>query len=157
MTTKHEELQHLFHRYTKEHDGLPEAPVTVARWALANNLIALPKIDPAALLAEDMSKALREEYATDPTSGRRYRRNHAVRITKNHLQFSLWAEMETAPREHMVKAFQQRRQQIVGDCVQLKADVDVYNGRHPEMKQIPLILDFTDDVAEIEAAEEPAA
>lgn len=44
-------------------------------------------------------------------------------------------------------------QQIVGDCVQLKTDVDVYNGRNPDKEPIQLVLDFTDDVAEIEAAD----
>ena len=51
----------------------------------------------------------------------------------------------------MEKAFAQRRDQIIGDCSQLKTDVDVYNelnaGKRPE---IQLVLDFTDDVAERE-------
>lgn len=32
-----------------------------------------------------------------------------------------------APHDHMEKAFAQRREQVVGDLVQLKTDVDVYN------------------------------
>ena len=52
----------------------------------------------------------------------------------------------------MVKAFAQRREQVIGDMVQLKTDVDVYNelnkGKRPE---IQLILDLTDDVAEKQA------
>ncbi len=154
--TKQEELQRLFHRYQQEHGGVPETPYRVVEWALAQGLLEAPKLDPKAVLADDLARALREEYATDE-SGRRYRRNHAVRVTRNSVQFALWAEMENAPREHMQKAFQQRRQQIVGDCFQLKQDVDVYNNKHREMKQIPLVLDFTDDVAELEAADEDAA
>jgi hypothetical protein len=53
----------------------------------------------------------------------------------------------------MELAFSQRRQQIVGDCVQWKRDVDSYNETHPEQTRLPLILDFTDDVAEADAAE----
>ena len=49
----------------------------------------------------------------------------------------------------MERAFAQRRDQIIGDCLQLKTDVDVYNdlnrGKQPV---IQLVLDFTDDVAE---------
>jgi hypothetical protein len=49
----------------------------------------------------------------------------------------------------MQRAFTQRREQIIGDNVQLKIDVDVYNdmnrGKRPE---IQLVLDYTDDVAE---------
>ncbi len=49
----------------------------------------------------------------------------------------------------MERAFAWRREQIVGDNLQLKTDVDVYNdmirGKHPE---IQLIMDYTEDVAE---------
>lgn len=47
-------------------------------------------------------------------------------------------------------AFQQRRQQIVGDCVQLKADVDSYNENRTPERPFQLILDFTVDVEERE-------
>jgi len=151
--TKNEDLQQLFHRYQKEHGGVPDTPYKVVKWALANGLLAVPKFDPLTMLAEDMSRALREEYDTD-SSGRRFRKNHAVRITKDGVQLALWAELETAPREHMLKAFQQRRQQVVGDCFQLRTDVDVYNDKHPKNEPIQMVLDFSDDVAELQAAAE---
>ncbi len=56
--------------------------------------------------------------------------------------------MGFAPRQHMEKAFQQRREQIVGECVQLKTDVDVYNDINTHEEPIQLILDFTEDVEE---------
>lgn len=154
MTTKQEQLQELFHRYQREHDGIPETPYTVVHWALSHGYIDPPKLDPAAALAEDMARALREEHATDPITGRRYRRNHAVRVTSHGVQGSLWAEMDSAPRTHMVKAFKQRRNQIVDDCVQLKVDVDVYNSKHADEPLVQMPLDFSDDVSEIEAANE---
>lgn len=52
----------------------------------------------------------------------------------------------------MKVAFQQRRQQIVGDCKQLKADVDSYNDLDPYAKPIQIVFNFTMDLAEIEAA-----
>lgn len=151
MTTKAEHLQQLFHRYQREHGGVPETPYKVVQWAIQNGFLEEPMLDPAAQLSEDMAKALREEHRTDGR-GRRYRVNHAARIRKNGIQFTLWADLETAPRDHMLKAFQQRRQQVVGDCFQLRTDVDVYNDKHPEWAPIQLVLDFTDDVAELQAA-----
>jgi hypothetical protein len=56
--------------------------------------------------------------------------------------------MGFAPREHMQGAFIQRRNQIIGDCFQLKVDVDVYNNLNADQPPLPLILDFTDDVKE---------
>jgi hypothetical protein len=46
--------------------------------------------------------------------------------------------MGFAPHDHMEKAFAQRREQIVGDNLQLKIDVDVYNdlnkGKRPAVQ-----------------------
>lgn len=51
----------------------------------------------------------------------------------------------------MERSFQQRRQGIVGDCRQLKADVDSYNQNQNEGEAIQLILDFSPDMEEYEA------
>ncbi len=48
-------------------------------------------------------------------------------------------------------AFQQRRQQIVGDCRQLKTDADSFNDNSNPGSPIQMIFDFTDDLAELEA------
>jgi hypothetical protein len=60
----------------------------------------------------------------------------------------MWAIMGNAPREHMQKAFIQRREQIVGDCVQLSTDVEVYNDISGDQPPIPMLFDFRDDIAE---------
>jgi hypothetical protein len=105
--------------------------------------------------ADDLARAFREEYRTDP-HGRRYRTKHAVRITRGGVQYSLWADIDSAPRSHMERAFAQRRQQIVGDCFQLRTDVDVYNDNHLGAPPIQLVLDFTRDVEEMMPDEKAA-
>lgn len=150
MATYNEQLQRLYHAYEREHGGQPATPREVVEWAMSNGTLQPPTIDPVVLLARDMARALREEYRTD-SSGRRYRVNHAVTITSGGVQTSLWAELDTAPREYIVKAFAQRRKQIVGDCLQLKVDVDVYNDLHRDAEPVQLVLDFTDDIAELQA------
>ena len=87
------------------------------------------------------------EYGID-SKGRRYRKNHAVRVTKVGVQLTMWAMLGAAPREHMQKAFIQRREQIVGGCVQLHVDVEVYNDLHNDQPPIQMLLDFRDDVEE---------
>src|SRR3546814_5245754 len=61
---------------------------------------------------------------------------------------SLWADIDDpeAPHTHFVKSFAQRRSQIVGDCLQLKTDVDVYNDKRLPAEPIQIPLDFTLDV-----------
>jgi hypothetical protein len=97
-----------------------------------------------------MGQAVREEYRTD-AQGRRYRVNHAVRVTKSGVQYTFWGVMGYAKPEHMEKAFAQRRELIVGESFQLKIDVDLFNemntGKHPTFQ---LVLDYRDDVAERE-------
>jgi hypothetical protein len=97
-----------------------------------------------------MASALREEISTD-SRGRRYRVNYAVRVSKGGVQSTIWGVLGYADHAHMANSFAQRREQIVSDCCQLKADVDHYNDiRGEEDAPIQLVLDFTDDVAERE-------
>lgn len=100
-------------------------------------------------IAADIAQAFREEYRTDP-HGRRYRAKHATTTKYGNRTLSLWGDIDdpNAPHEHFVKSFGQRRQQIVGDCVQLKTDVDVYNSYRRPDEPIQVILDFTVDVEE---------
>ncbi len=147
MATYNAQLQRTWHEYERTHGAVPATTRDAVQWGVRNGLIELPEADPFAKLAEDMAKALREEYATD-AKGRRYRVNHAVRINKAGVQYTFWAMLKDAPREHMQKAFIQRREQIVGDCVQLATDVEVYNEMKCEEPPIPMLFDFRDDVAE---------
>lgn len=149
MATKSEQLQRAFHLFETEHGHLPSSAREAAKWAVDQGYIALPKIDLYDILAQDMSRALREEYKTDG-KGRRYRVNHAIRVTKGGVQQTFWGVMGFAPHDHMEKAFAQRREQIIGDCMQLKTDVDAYNDLNKSPEKIQLVLDFTDDVAEKE-------
>lgn len=149
--TQAEYLQRLWRRYEAENEHAPTSAREVVAWAVQNGLIGMPTVDPLDVLAGQMARALRSEYDTD-NQGRRYRKNHAIKIMKDGVQLTLWASMEHAPRPHMAKAFSQRREQIIGDCFQLKTDVDVYNGKNPEQTPIQTVLNFEEDVAERQIA-----
>jgi hypothetical protein len=150
MATKNERFQQIWHRYDTRREHKPSSAREAVEWAVKEGLLELPEIDPYDFLAGQMSTALGHEYQIDE-QGRRYRVNHAVRVTKGGVQYTFWAAMGFAPHAHMEKAFTQRREQIVGDNVQLKTDIDVYNqmnrGKRPVVQ---LVLDYTEDVAERE-------
>lgn len=152
---KIEQLQNAFHRFESEHGHLPRSAREATEWAVKQGILSLPKIDPYDVLAHEMAKALREEYGVD-IKGRKYRMNHAIRVTKNGIQHTLWAMMGVAPHEHMEKAFAQRREQVIGDCLQLKTDVDVYNDMNKANPPIQIVLDFTEDVMERQTLREVA-
>src|SRR5262245_5200125 len=151
MTTRNGRLQGIWRRYEQEHGHHPATAREAVEWGVGKGLVDLPHIDPYDELADEMARALREEYATD-AKGRRYRVNHAVRVTRSGVQYTFWAILGHAGPDHMRKAFIQRREQIIGDCFQLKVDVDVYNDtiKGRDLEPIQLILDFTNDVAERE-------
>ena len=149
MATYLVQLQHIWRDYEAAGMTTPATAREVAQWAVQNGLLQPREHDPLADLAEDLARAWREEYRYD--NGRRYRAKHAVRITTGGVQYAFWADVDTAPREHIEKAFGQRRQQIVADCYQLKVDADVYNDIYGESQPIQIVLDFTQDVAELQA------
>jgi hypothetical protein len=151
MTTKNEMLQRAWHLFERANGDLPASARAASIWAVNNGLISLPEVDPYDVLADEMARALREEYAKD-NEGRRYRVNHAVRVTRRGVQYTMWAMLQSAPRAHMQRAFIQRREQVVGDLVQLATDVDAYNAMHKDEEPIQLVLDFKADVEERRAA-----
>jgi hypothetical protein len=114
MATKTENLQQIWHKYDAEREHKPTSAREAVEWAVAEGILELPKVDAYDVLAGQMSQALREEYGTD-IKGRRYRVNHAARITRAGVQYTFWSAMGFAPHEHMQVAFAQRREQIIGE------------------------------------------
>ena len=126
-------------------------PHEVAEWAYGKGLHKPNVRTVIDAIATDIAQILREEYRTDE-HGRRYRANHAVKSNVGDKTRALWADMDDiqAPRAHFIRSFSQRRQQVVGDCLQLKTDVDVYNDKRPIGDPIQVVLDFTRDVQELQ-------
>jgi hypothetical protein len=119
----------------------------IAAWAVQNGLWKPRPADVVNQCAEQLSRAMREEYIVDP-QGRTVRVKHAARIE----QLVLWADIRTADPTHMAIAFKQRRQQILGDCRQLERDVASFNENRRPTKPIQIIFDFTKDLEEEAAA-----
>jgi hypothetical protein len=147
MSSYNEQLQALADLFMAETGRFTFTGKEVGVWALQNGHWQPHPDSVVRQFAHDFSRALREHYITNP-HGRRIRAKHAIR--QDGEQGSLWADIHYAPREHMVVAFQQRRQQIVSDCCQLKRDIDSYNENQNSEAPIQLVLDFTYDVAESE-------
>lgn len=146
-----EQMQAIFDRYTVEVDSSPVSLDNVAAWAIEHGLYRPAPRDVVKLCREALAESLRQEKRTD-AKGRRYRAKHSVRTNVGGLQLSLWADIDNAPRSFMEKSFGQRRKAIADDCFQVKQDVDHFNDENADEAPIQIVLDFTDDVAEMEAA-----
>lgn len=145
--TKKQQMQSLIRLY-REKTGQQSVDMhEVAKFAVSMGWqLPAPK-EPLARLAEQFSGAAREEYRRDPVTGRPYRANLAVTTWHGPgEQLTLWTDADEAPRHVAHKSFVQRREQMVGDAVQLTFDVEHWNRVNPEEEAISMPLDFTEDV-----------
>ena len=147
--TKAEHLQDILNMYFKETGHTAVDMNEVAAWAVRRSLYEASPKNTIKQCAHELARAARDEYYTDP-QGRRVRKKHAVR----HDQLVLWADIETAPPTHMRLSLQQRRMYVVGDCKQLKTDLDSYNDNNLHGAQIQMSFDFTEDLQELDMPEE---
>ncbi len=145
----YEQLQHIVSKYIEAGEIWPATTREIAGWAIREGVWAPQRSAVIGVCAEHLSRAMREDYIADP-QGRHIRAKHAARINRDGAQLVLWADIRTASRAHMGIAFQQRRQQIVGDCRQLKLDVESYNENKNPAEPIQMVFDFTLDLMEIE-------
>jgi hypothetical protein len=155
--TYSEQLREIAELYRRSQQPWPATARQIAVWAINNGHYRAHHSKIVAKAAEEFASAMRVDYYTDP-QGRRVRALHVARVVARNAdgarsQRMLWDDIRHASRDFMERAFQLRRRQIVGDCKQLKTDVDSFNDNRPDVRPIQLLLDFSDDVAE---ANEPA-
>jgi hypothetical protein len=155
VTTYVKQMQKIVEEYRLSDNAWPASAKTMADWAIATGRWVLPAAAVRRRCADDIASAMREEYMTDP-KGRRVRLLHPAPLLGGVTKEMIWDDIRTAPRQHMQVSFQHRRQGIVGDCRQMKVDVDSYNDAHNDAEPIQIVFDFTMDLAELEAADEAA-
>ncbi|HEY7064904.1 MAG TPA: hypothetical protein VII06_25745 [Chloroflexota bacterium] len=144
--TKASQLQGIIRLY-RDQTGQSEVDMhDVARFARQRGWPMPRPIDPLERLASEFSKAAREELRRDSKTGRPYRANHAFPIKQGATQLYLWVDIDEAPRGPMQKSLVNRREQIVGDVLQLTFDAEHWNNIHPDETPIVMPTDFTDDV-----------
>lgn len=152
MTTKHERYQKIHRQYREEHGDNPIQAHALARWALERGLVPRPRpISDEERIADNFREALRVETRRDP-AGFDYRANHAYTEIQQGKQTTFWVDADCATRPQMLRATKQRREQVVGDLVQIAFDLEHYNnGRGLELGLIKMDFNFTHDVEEARA------
>lgn len=144
--TKAQQMQNIIKRYREETGKESVNMHDVAKYAAGMGW-PLPKPKTALeRLAEQFSSAAREEVRKDEITGKPYRANLAVTTWHGSQQMTLWTDIDVAPRHVAHKSFQQRREQTVGDIVQLTFDVMHWNRVNETEEEIVMPTDFTDDV-----------
>ena len=146
MATKRNEMQRIIRRY-KEETGQTEVDMhKVAKYAAGMGFPLPVPANPLDKLAKEFSQAAREEIRQDAVTGRPYRANHAVTTKQGGQQLTFWVDIDEAPRHVIFKSLMNRREQMVGDGLQLTLDADHWNTIHTDEDPIAIPLDLTDDV-----------
>jgi hypothetical protein len=154
MASYTKQMQKIVDDYRGAGELWPTTSKTMAAWAIRTGRWQLPASAAINKCAEDLADAMREEYFVDGR-GKRVRRLHpAQKKALTGEQLTMWDDLRTAPREHMLLSFQQNRRKIFWDCHSLKEAVDSRNFSHPHEEQIEMVYDFTNDLAEHDAADD---
>lgn len=108
---------------------------------------SLPKQpEPIDLLARQFSRSAREDVRRDSETGKPYRGFHAIKVVQGDQQFTFWVDIDEATRKKMLISATQRREQMVGDGLQLKRDVEHWNRVHEDEEPIQMEMDLSYDI-----------
>lgn len=147
MAKKITEKQFLIREWMKETGNVEIDMHKVAEFAIQRGW-PLPKpVSALDILAKEFSKAAREETRKDVVTGRPYRVYHAYPKDDSG-QGMLWMDIDDAPRKNMMKSAKSRREQVVGDMVQLYLDLDHWNRHNSDEEPIVLHTDLSEDIDE---------
>lgn len=148
MSTFTEQLQRIVADYRAAGEPWPASAEQMAEWAVSHERYQLTRGMAVTQCREHIARAMRLEHVRD-TKGRSVRRYYAARLRRDGKQTTLWADWN-ADQSFMEVAVANRRNQILGECRQLKIDLDSYNDRHCRQTPIQASFDFTIDLEEFE-------
>ncbi len=149
--TYSKKMQKIVMEYRESGEHWPPTKREIAAWAIRKGKWEMPQSAILDRCANDIGEVMAEMYFTDK-QGRRVRLLHPATVKRQGELFTEWDDIRTASRQHMQLSFQQKRKSIVGECRQLKTDMDSYNDAHSDTMPIQISFDFTMDLAELEAA-----
>ncbi len=95
MSHYRKELQRIVREYRIAGGPWPASAKEIADWAIRTHRWKLPSSAAINVCAEDIARAMREEYMTD-SRGRRVRVKHPASVRRSGEQTTLWDDIRTA-------------------------------------------------------------
>ncbi len=102
--------------------------------------------DPIDILAKEFAQAQREEMLFDEVLGESYHANICYQDQQGDQSVTFWGDINKASRKKIVKNVALRRDQMVGDALQVSIDVMHWNRVNPNEEPVQVELDFGPDV-----------
>jgi hypothetical protein len=147
MATLNEQLLEIVEDYRTAGGAWPATREQISEWAVANERYELTRGMAVRQCAERIGRAMGLEHVKDKR-GRSVRKYYAARIREDGQLVMKWDDWN-APRSFMEVAAANRRNQILGQCCQLKNDMDSYSDRHCPEKPIQMDFNFNIDLEEL--------
>lgn len=154
MATFNEQLVRIVEDYRAAGQPWPASAEQMAEWAVAQARFQLTRGMAVSQCKEKIARAMRLEHTRDKR-GRSIRKYYAARVREDGQQVMKWDDLN-ADRPFMEVSTANRRNQILGECRQLKTDVDSYNERLCPEEPIQVSFDFTIDLEELEQLDKVA-
>jgi hypothetical protein len=147
MATFNEQILKIVEDYRAAGEPWPATREQMAEWAVANDRYQLTRGMAVSQCAEKISRAMGLEHVKDK-KGRSVRKYYAARIRENGQLVMKWDDLN-AERPFMEVAAANRRNQVLGQCWQLKNDIDSYNERCCPDQPIQMDFNFNVDLEEL--------
>jgi len=126
----------------------PASKLELGEWAVANDRYQLTRGMAVNQAAERIGRAMGLEHVRDK-KGRSVRKYYAARLRENGQVVMKWDDLN-AERPFMEVSSANRRNQILGECRQLKNDMNSYSDRHCPENPIQTDFNFNTDLEEFE-------
>ena len=147
MANFNEQILKIVEDYRNAGEPWPATRDQIAEWAVARDRYQLTRGMAVRQCAEKISRAMCVEHVRDK-KGRSIRKYYAARIRENGQLIMKWDDLN-AERPFMEMAAANRRNQILGQCWQLKNDMDSYSERKCPADPIQLDFNFNIDLEEL--------
>lgn len=147
MANFHEQMLRIIDDYRADGQPWPATRDEIGEWAVANDRYQLTRGMAARQCAEKISRAMCIEHVKD-NKGRSVRKFYAARMRENGQLTMKWDDLN-ADRPFMEMASANRRNQILGQCWQLKNDMDSYTDRKCPDNPIQMDFNFNIDLEEL--------
>lgn len=155
MTTFNDQLVQIVEDYRACGEAWPATRDQIAEWAVANERYQLTRGMAVRQCADHLTRAMRLEHVKDER-GRSIRRYYAARVREDDNQLRIKWDDLNAPRDFMEISSANRRNHILGECRQLKDDMDSYSERICPYNPIQIDFNFNVDLEEMAALNEDA-
>jgi len=147
MAKLSDQLLKIVEDYRNSGGEWPATREQIAEWAVANDRYEVTRSIAVSQCAEKLGRAMGLEFVKD-NKGRTVRKYYAAPIRENGQLVMKWDDWN-AERPFMETAAANRRNQILGQCWQLKNDMDSYSERRCPEQPIQMDFDFNVDLEEL--------